>query len=505
MDAIFLANPLLNEQEKVVTASTYLEAEAYDWFFLWSSKCTDCSFNWKNLKSSLLKRFHDEEEDDVYERFVHLKKKGSVSEYTHETNNQFKGKVSKTASNNTSKYVPPPLQSEGKQQINVERKKDSKCWKCGDKYHPGHKCATQKLYNCEAKQEEESSEDSSDEEENEENENPSPESEDEMPRISIASITGIAQPQTLKLKGYIKKQSIIVMVDLGSAHNFVDVNVAKILNMFGYPIADLKVMVADGKQIEGVGKFHKAKLQLSDYAMDSSFYTVPLAGVAVVLGVQWLRTLGNYSENHIKQFIKFKWDGQKYQLFSFQAPPTQVISTQQMKKLIRKGAPAFVAQCLYLELLSTEGTHQTSEISSLIERYEKGFQDLPMKLPPESKIEHIIEVKTNSTPINVRPYRYPHHHKIEIKRLIQDLLKHGIITKSRSPYTAPVVLIRKKDRSFRLCIDYRGLNKITIKHMFLISFIGEMLDELHSEEYFSKLDLRSGYYQIRVRLEISKR
>jgi len=68
-----------------------------------------------------------------------------------------------------------------------------------------------------------------------------------MPRISIAAITGIAQPQTLKLKGYIKKQSIIVMVDSGSTHNFVDVNVAKILNIFAYPVADLKVMVADGK------------------------------------------------------------------------------------------------------------------------------------------------------------------------------------------------------------------------------------------------------------------
>lgn len=267
------------------------------------------------------------------------------------------------------------------------------------------------MYYCEAKQEEESSEDTSDEEENEENANLSPESEDEMPRISIAAITGIAQPQTLKLKGYIKKQCVIVMVDSRSTNNFVDVNVAKRLNTFAYPIADLKVMVVDGKQIDGVGKCHKVKLQLSDYAIESSFYTVPLGGVDVVLGVQWLRTLGTYSANHIKHFIKFKWDGQKYQFFSFQAPPTQVISAQQMKKLIRKGALAFVAQCQNLELLSIEGTHQTSEISSLIQRYEKVFQDLPMKLPPERKIEHIIEVKTDLTLVNVKPYHYHHHHK----------------------------------------------------------------------------------------------
>lgn len=77
--------------------------------------------------------------------------------------------------------------------------------------------------------------------------------------------------------------------------------------------------------------------------------------------------------------------------------------------------------------------------------------------------------------------------------------------KSRSPYIALVVLVRKKNKSFRLCIDYKGLNKITIKHKFPIPFIDEMLDELHGAKYFSKLDMRSSYYEIRVRLEDVKK
>ena len=88
-----------------------------------------------------------------------------------------------------------------------------------------------------------------------------------------------------------------------------------------------------------------------------------------------------------------------------------------------------------------------------------------MELPPERKIEHVIEIESRSSPVNVKPYSYPHH-KTEIEILIRDLLKCGVITESQSPYAAPVVLVRKKDGSFRLCIDYRGLNKITIEDKF---------------------------------------
>ena len=124
-----------------------------------------------------------------------------------------------------------------------------------------------------------------------------------------------------------------------------------------------------------------------------------------------------------------------------------------------------------------------------------------MELPPNKKIEHLIEIEPGEKLVNIKPYRYPHHHKTKIERLTQDLLKCGVISKSRSPYATLVVLVRKNDGSFRLCIDYIGLNKVTIKNNFSIPFIDEMMDELHGAKYFSKLDLRSGYCQIRVRLE----
>ena len=140
----------------------------------------------------------------------------------------------------------------------------------------------------------------------------------------------------------------------------------------------------------------------------------------------------------------------------------------------------YIILCQEMELLTCEGDDcKPSEIQELIQKHHKVFQELPMELPPNRKMEHLIELEPRAKPLNITPYRYPHHYKTEIERLTQVLLKRGVISKSRSPYATPVVLVRKKDGSFRLCIDYRGLNKVTIKNKFPISFIDEMMDELH--------------------------
>jgi hypothetical protein len=109
--------------------------------------------------------------------------------------------------------------------------------------------------------------------------------------------------------------------------------------------------------------------------------------------------------------------------------------------MIRKGVTTYFIQCYHMGIQEPEQDSKNLEIQDLIQTYKKVFQDLPMDLPPQKRIEHLIEIKPGSSPVKIRPYRYPHHHKTEIERLVQDLLKCGIITKSRSPYSAPVVLV----------------------------------------------------------------
>nr|GEW51067.1 putative reverse transcriptase domain-containing protein [Tanacetum cinerariifolium] len=122
-------------------------------------------------------------------------------------------------------------------------------------------------------------------------------------------------------------------------------------------------------------------------------------------------------------------------------------------------------------------------------------------IPPERQVEFRIDLITESTPIDKTPYRLAPFEMQEIMKQLQEVLDKGFIRPSSSPRGAPVLFVKKKDSSMRMCIDYRELNKVTIKNHYSLPRINDLFDQLQGASCFLKIDLRSGYHQLKIREE----
>ena len=129
----------------------------------------------------------------------------------------------------------------------------------------------------------------------------------------------------------------------------------------------------------------------------------------------------------------------------------------------------------------------------MLDRFSKVFE-VPTGLPLIRGHKHQIVLKDGTPPVCEKPYKNPYFQKSDIEKTVHELLELGSIQASQSPFSLPILLVRKADGSWRMCIDYRVLNKATVKNKFPIPMVDELLDELAGSTIFSKLDLRSRYH-----------
>lgn len=217
----------------------------------------------------------------------------------------------------------------------------------------------------------------------------------------------------------------------------------------------------------------------------------------MVLGTHWLRTLGPILWDFSQLWMKFSLQGRPCQIKGEDLRKPTVLSPSEAKK-IAKGHGVLLQLCSLQEVTFPESIDPCLE--NLLSQYSDVFME-PKGLPPNRTRDHRIILKEGALPVTVRPCRYPYYQKNEIEKLVKEMLGSGLIRDSQSPFSSPVLLVRKHDGTWRFCVDYRALNQATVKDKFPIPIIDELLDELHGATIFSKLDLRSGYHQVRMHPE----
>ncbi|XP_068651577.1 uncharacterized protein [Aristolochia californica] len=329
---------------------------------------------------------------------------------------------------------------------------------CDEKYHPGHQC--QRLFYLEGGDPEEG--DLSDTED---------EPAVEEPDISLHAMTDLHNTNTMQVHAVIHNLMLVALVDSGSTHNFLSQTAAQQLGLPVQHNSGLSVLVDNGTKLSSLGVCSAVRFDIEGHPFEPDFLVIPLAGFDLVLGIKWLQQLGPILWDFTSLTMTFTSDQQDLTLHGTHAP----------------------ARCTLQNLQVT--TSDSSNLQSLISEFGDLFRE-PQSPPPIRTCDHLLQLKLGTKPVIVRPYRYPHIQKDEIEKQCQQILEQDLIQSKRSSFASSVLLVRKKDQTWLFYVDYRELNSHTVKEKFPIPVVDEFLDELHGANFFTKLDLRSGYHQI---------
>jgi transposase InsO family protein len=319
-----------------------------------------------------------------------------------------------------------------------------------------------------------------------------------------------------KLVGYIGPHRFTALVDSG-AEGLGFINTA-FAERCGLPLSPSQnsVQLADGTVVAaaGVATVNYTLMPTKGAAIPftSQFTATPLESYDIILGVGWLeqhdvlvgwrerclevRTPGRASR-HIRPLEVFNSDP---------APPTQLasISHKTLRKDLRRGrileAYAVIVRPKHDPEVVAKAASNDPDVIKLLAEYADVFPEkLPAELPPMRGVEHGIELKPGSRPPPVRPLR---QQSAKDAAVIDEWLQKGVasgqLRSSHSPYGSMLVIVKKKDGSPRVCVDYRALNDLTVKNKYPLPLMEELFDRVQGAKFFSTLDLMDGFYQIRL-------
>ena len=305
------------------------------------------------------------------------------------------------------------------------------------------------------------------------------------------------QYSILEAQGDYEGKPLTFLIDSGSSHSFISPSTAKRLKIEPQPTGKkLRASLANGTSILTDEQVVDFSFNLEGNLTSQKFRILKMGKFQGILGMDWLSR--NQADINCSQgIISFlSDDGQKVEVKGRSGKnPLRVVKSSKIIKGFKKGLPIYV-----LKLNKPDQVEGGSDPEWLSE-YQDIFPEELVDLPPERELVHEIELIPGAQPIARAPYKMSPSEALELKNQLTQLLEQGFIQPSVSPWGAPVLFQKKKDGTFRLCIDFRGLNQCTIKNKYPLPRIDELLDRLGKAKIFSKIDLRSGYYQVRIKPE----
>lgn len=244
---------------------------------------------------------------------------------------------------------------------------------------------------------------------------------------------------------------------------------------------ELSVQVANGCQMQCTQQLVGAVWSLGQCEFQSTLRVLPLLTYDLIVGMDWLEQFSPMEVHWTEKWVVIPYRGTQVKLFGLQSS---------------KGHCSLIEVCHLTELNEKDQTiisELSGDLQSLLLRYQSVFA-VPTGLPPTRDCDHHIALLPGAQPFHMRPYRYALALKSEIEKQVTEMLDAGIIQPSQSEFSSSVILVKKKDNTYRFCVDYRHLNALTVKTRFPVLVI----DELHGAAWFSTLDLRAGFHQIRM-------
>lgn len=343
------------------------------------------------------------------------------------------------------------------------RRERGLCYYCDDKYSATHKC---KPTFCLLLGPEEISEVIQghviDDQEGAPSEDIAPELASLTPEISLQALEGEFHPRTLRLIGFYKRESLKILVDSGSTLNFIKGSVARRLKLRLIPVTPFRVVTGNGSALICSHKCARFAFTIQGVDITADFFILEISGMDMILGVQWLAQLGNVISNYSQMTMSFFHHNRQVTLQGNSRIEVTQLHSKDFCKLLDSSASAGFYTLQRLD------EHHTPAMATLppllqtvLDQYQEIFHE-PTQLPPKRPIDHRITLLPNAKPVNVRPYRYPHFQKTEMEKLVAEMQSTGVIRDSQSAFSSPVLLVKKKDGSWRFCVDYRSLNDVTV-------------------------------------------